>query len=65
MRTTVGNLFFVTHPETMLTIKGQVDFFHGFKVTRQTLFVSLLQDRLDQQAADTLLLLAWFHAEKE
>ena len=65
MRSTVGNLFLVAYPETMLAVKRQVDFFHSFKITRQTLFVSPLQDRLDQQAADTLLLLAWFHAEKE
>ena len=62
MRPAVGDLFFVCYPEAMLAVKRQVNLFHGFQVTRQILLVSPFQDRLDQQAADALLLPAGFHA---
>ena len=65
MRSTFGDLFFVCYTEAMLAIEGQVDLLHSFQETRQTLFVSPFQDRPNQQAADALLLLARFHAEKE
>jgi len=64
MRPAIGNLLFVRHPEAVLTVERQVNFFHGFEVTRQTLPVSPFQDRLDQQAAHTVLLLAGFQVKK-